>query len=177
MTLSRKLSVLTVTMFLGCGPADKVDQSGAIVASGSAKVDARVDDKQVMKSFPGAGVSRVVFRAAFAREARVTSAAGHDILVTGTTRGGAPGYRAPDGQWRESAASEWGLDFRGKASGETLVISTFNEIRFIHHSYFLDQLVISVPTGVEVSLEARQLSGDGAADLAEPPVAPPPVKQ
>ncbi len=177
MTLSRKLSVLTVTMFLGCGPADKVDRSGAIVASSSAKADARVDDKQVMKSFPGAGVSRVVFRAAFARDARVTSAQGHDILVTGTPRGGAPGYHAPDGRWRESAASEWGLDFRGQAFGETLVISTFNEIRFIHHSYYLDQVVISVPTGVEVALEARQLSGDGAPDLRQAPVDGPPVKQ
>jgi len=173
MTLSAKLSVVTATVFLGCGPADRADRPAATVAFNSLTAERGAGDKQVVKSFSGAGVSRVVFRATLARDARVTSAEGHDIVVTGTPRGGAAGYHPPAGTWREESASEWGLDFRGKAYGKTLVISTFNEIRYIHHSYYLDQLVISVPAGVEVALEARQPSGDGAPDLGESAVDPP----
>jgi hypothetical protein len=102
-----------------------------------------------------------------ALQARTTLAPGKSILVSGTPSGGAPGYHPADPNWRETSASEWGLDFRGKAFGTTLVISTFNEIQYIHHSYYLENLVITVPPGVEVTREARQLSGEGAPDLRE----------
>ena len=104
---------------LACGPADKPNRSG-----GAART-------HVVRTFPAAGLSRVVFRAAMAREARVTSAERNEIRVTGTPRGGAPGYHPADPKWREG--------------------------------YYLDQLTIGVPPGVEVTLEARQLSGEGAA--------------
>jgi len=147
-----KLLAAIGTILLACGPGDR----------------AKVSQPQVEKVFPAEGVSRVIFRAALAQEARVVTAEGKIIKVAGIPRGGAPGYHPRDPKWRETPASEWGLDFRAKAFGKTLVISTVNEIEYIHHGYQLEQLVITVPTGVEVVREVRQLSGDGAPDLGEP---------
>jgi len=48
------------------------------------------------------------------------------------------------------------------------VISTLNEIQYIHHSYYFDELSIAVPEGVQVILEPRQPTGEGAPDLREP---------
>jgi hypothetical protein len=48
------------------------------------------------------------------------------------------------------------------------VVSTENEISYIHHDYRLKSLVISVPPGVEVVNEKRTLSGAGPPDLASP---------
>lgn len=146
--------LVTATILVACGSGD----------------GAKVSNPQVEKAFAAEGVSRVIFRAALAREARVVTAEGKDIKVTGIPRGGAAGYHPQDPKWRETPASEWGLDFRAKAFEKTLVISTVNEIRYIHHGYQLEQLVITVPAGVEVVREARHLSGDGAPDLGEPSV-------
>jgi hypothetical protein len=157
----------TAVMLLACQPADQEKRTGRAGPSRSPSASPTVGGR-VVKAFPAQGVSRVVFRAAMAREARTTLAKGDSIVVSGTPQGGAPGYHPSDPKWRETSASEWGLDFKGKTFGKTFVISTFNEIHYIHHSYYLDELVISVPSGVEVIREARELSGDGAADLREP---------
>ncbi|MGZ5475778.1 MAG: hypothetical protein ACXW29_04975 [Thermoanaerobaculia bacterium] len=119
------------------------------------------------RTFPAAHVSRVVFRAADAKRARIQKGKAGAIVVSGRPHGGAPGYH-PSGEWRETPANEWGLDFRAKLYGNTLVISTFNEIQYIHHSYYIDELSIAVPDGVQVILEPRQPTGEGAPDLREP---------
>jgi hypothetical protein len=93
---------------------------------------------------------------------------GDSIVVSGQPRGGAAGYHPADPTWRETAAQDWGLDFRSKVVGSTLVLSSWNEIRYIHHGYYLDNLAITLPKDVEVVLEARQLSGDGRPDLRDP---------
>jgi hypothetical protein len=157
------------TVLFACHPADQEKRTGRPGPSSSPSAAPTVSGR-VVKTFPAQGVSRVVFRAAMAREARTTPAKGDSIVVSGTPQGGAPGYHPSDPKWRETSASEWGLDFKGKTFRKTLVISTFNEIHYIHHSYYLDDLVISVPSGVEVIREAREPSGDGAADLREPAV-------
>lgn len=38
----------------------------------------------------------------------------------------------------------------------------------VHHSDYFDELSIAVPDGVQVILEARQPTGEGAPDLREP---------
>jgi hypothetical protein len=78
------------------------------------------------------------------------------------------GYHSPDPNWRETPPSEAGLGFVSRRFGGTLVISTFNEISYVHHHYYLDDLRIHVPAGVQVVKEARKLSGNGAGDLHEP---------
>jgi hypothetical protein len=148
--------------------AAKLLVTGAILVACGSGDRPKVSNAQVEKTFPAEGVTRVTFRAALAQEARVVTAEGKSIKVTGIPRGGAAGYHPQDPKWRETPASKWGLDFRAKAFGKTLVISTVNEIRYIHHGYQLEQLVITVPADVEVVREARQLSGDGAPDLGEP---------
>ncbi len=114
-----------------------------------------------------AGISKVVFRALLARQASVKRG-GDTIAAAGTPKGGAPGYHPPDPKWRETPREEWGLGFKGQVFGGTLVISTWNEIQYIHHSYYLDQLEVTVPQGVDVVLEGRSLTGDGAPDLRAP---------
>ena len=146
------------------GAKGSPDQRPSPASSGRADGDAG----RVVKTFPAHGISRVVFRAMLASEARIVTAPGADIRVAGTPQGGAPGYHPSDPKWRETSAQDWGLGFREKAFGSTLVISTWNEIHYIHHSYYLDQLVISVPPGIEVTLEARRLTGEGAPDLGPP---------
>jgi len=64
--------------------------------------------------------------------------------------GGAEGYHSPDPFWRETPAKSWGLDFVAKQYGNILVISTKNEIEYIHHHYALENLSVRVPKGIQV---------------------------
>ena len=90
------------------------------------------------------------------------------VEVSGVPAGGAKGYHSPDPNWRETPATEWGLSFESARYGEVLVISTNNEIQYIHHGYFLQSVVLRVPAGVAVVRERREMSGDGGPDLKEP---------
>ena len=49
--------------------------------------------------------------------------------------------------------------------GTALIVSTKNEMRYLHHYYAFKSLTVRVPTGVLVVPEARTLTGDGAPDL------------
>lgn len=118
--------------------------------------------------FPAAGVTTMVLRGGNATRAKVRSGGGGQIEVSGLPTGGAKGYHSPDPFWRETPAKSWGLGFASKRYGDALVISTENEIRYIHHGYFLEDLVLQVPEGVKVVKEERELSGDPAPDLRRP---------
>lgn len=124
---------------------------------------------RITRSFPAGGIRTVVLRAEAAERAEVvTLPGGRTVTVSGVPEGGAAGYHPADPNWRETPASRWGLDFRAKAFGPTLVISSSAEISYIHHHYHLDRIRIAVPQGVKVIKENRQLTGEGAPDLAEP---------
>lgn len=81
---------------------------------------------------------------------------------------GAAGYHPSDPNWRETPADGWGLDFKEKRFGAVLVVSSYNEIEYIHHYYYFDKLRVERPERVAVTLESRELTGDGEADLGEP---------
>jgi hypothetical protein len=135
-----------------------------LVATRSETSPARIN-----RSFPAEGVMKVILRAGTADTAEVTAVPGSAIIdVSGLPTGGAKGYHSPDPTWRETPAAKWGLDFVFARHGQAVVISTKNEIHYIHHGYFLQSIVLRVPAGVEVVRERRTLSGDGAPDLREP---------
>jgi hypothetical protein len=126
------------------------------------------DAPTVSRTFPAAGIKTVILRAADAARATVHHSDRDTIEVSGKMRGGAGGYHSPDPKWRETPVTEWGLDFEGKLFGDVLVLSSKNEMAFVHHAYDLHSLVVSVPTGVQVVPVPRELSGDGAPDLSPP---------
>lgn len=124
---------------------------------------------RVVRSFNARGVQTVVLRAGDAEQAEVkTVPGGRFITVSGNPEGGAEGYHSPDPNWRETPASRWGLDFKAKSFGPTMVISTKSEIHYIHHYYHLGRVAITVPEGVKVVKENRELTGEGPADLSPP---------
>jgi len=97
-----------------------------------------------------------------------SSKSGGTIKVTATPGGGTFGYHSPDPNWKATKAEDWGLEFVGWQFGETLVISTRNEIGYMHHRYTLNGIKVTVPVGVNVLLSPRTLSGDGRPDLSAP---------
>lgn len=111
--------------------------------------------------------STVVLRAANA-SSTVVEQGGERIEVFGLPEGGARGYHSPDPGWRETPADEWGLDFVAARHGNVLVISTRNEVHYLHHRYALESLRIRVPAGVTVIRMARELTGKGDPDLSPP---------
>ena len=137
----------------------------AIVASLALLMTACTD--AVTRSFDVRGISTVVLRAANASTAEVDRT-GDRVEVSGVPEGGARGYHSPDPKWRETPASEWGLDFVAARHGDVLVISTKNEISYIHHRYVLRSLKMKVPAGVKVIRMARELTGQGEPDLSPP---------
>lgn len=121
------------------------------------------------KSFPTDGITKVVFRAAQIRSATLTTDAEQSaIQISGIPTGGAGGYHPSDPNWQETPAQSWGLDFVAQRHGAVLVISTKNEIGYMHHLYVLDDLHIRVPARVEVFRQERKLSGNGAPELGAP---------
>lgn len=131
--------------------------------------------KPIVREFDAHKISRVILRASAAEQATVTSVVmdAPFITVSGTPSGGAKGYHSSDPNWRETPASSWGLDFVSRRFGSTLVISTSNEIRYIHHRYIhhrytLEQIHVQLPEPVRLVRETRKLTGDGAPDLSPP---------
>jgi hypothetical protein len=118
------------------------------------------------RSFPAAGITKLVLRAGDADHATVeTGVAGSAIEVTGIPTGGAAGYHPSDPTWRETPAAQWGLDFVSVQRGPMLVVSTKNEMHYIHHHYAFASVTVRVPPGIDVVKEPRTLTGDGAPDL------------
>ena len=128
-----------------------------------------VDDR-VVAEVSAEGIDEVVLRAGLAATATVRKQKGNAkaIIVEGKLIGGAKGYHPSDPTWKETPPEKWGLNFVSKRFGKTLVVSTVNEIQFIHHRYVLDGLIITVPDNVRVRLLPRELDGDGKPNLSKP---------
>jgi len=125
---------------------------------------------RISRTFPASGISRVILRASEAQAATLeqTEASPPSINISGKCEGGAKGYHSPDPNWRETPAEKWGLDFVAKQFGPTLVISSKNEVRYIHHHYTLEQIHLGLPKGVLLVREPRELTGDGTPNLSSP---------
>jgi hypothetical protein len=126
------------------------------------------DQGKVERSFPLDGVARVILRASQAERASRVERAGLTLKISGMPRGGAKGYHSSDPNWKETPPAEWGLNFVARRFGDTLVVSTENEIRYIHHYYALHDITVELPASVTLIREPRKLTGDGAPNL-EPP--------
>ena len=139
--------------------------AGLLLGSCAARGDGRV-----ARVFDADGITRVVLRAGNAADARLGTVPPDPttVAVSGLPRGGAEGYHPADPNWRETPAAVWGLDFVARRFGATLVISTKNEIEYIHHHYDLEGVAIQLPGGVALVREPRRLSADGAANLSPP---------
>jgi hypothetical protein len=121
---------------------------------------------RISRSFPAPGVRKVILRAWAGKSTQVVvEPAAATVEVSGFAAGGAEGYHSPNPFWRETPAAQWGLDFVSARHGKVLVISTKNEIEYIHHHYVLESVTLRVPAGIEVVCERRDLTGDGAPDL------------
>ena len=95
-----RIVMLLVVALLGCGSGHAQTKAGRVV-----------------RSFPMTRVATVILRAAAADTASVIiEPALKDLEVSGLPLGGAKGYHSPDPNWRETPASEWGLDFTRPAS-------------------------------------------------------------
>ena len=172
--------VLPTLALLGCAGLLNADPAAYLrsemVGFGLLGADgghAQAQAGRVVRSFPLTTVTTVLLRAAEAETTSVVIEPGrNDIEVSGLPMGGAKGYHAPDPNWRETPASEWGLDFATAKFGEVLVISTTNEMRYIHHHYAFSSLVLRAPPNVKVMRESRRLTGDGKPDLQAPKPAP-----
>jgi hypothetical protein len=154
----------------GCTDRPPATARSVIVMSTMARPQARTaapaQPKALRRSFPAAGITTLVLRAGDADQAAVeTGARGSAIEVSGIPTGGAAGYHPADPKWRETPAAEWGLDFVSVQRGPILVVSTKNEMHYIHHHYAFESVTVRVPPGVEVVKEQRTLTGDGAPDL------------
>ena len=123
----------------------------------------------VTATFPAESISKVIVRAAMADSAVViTNPKSTVVEVSGIPEGGAKGYHPLDPSWRETPPHEWGLAFVAARHGDILVVSSRNEIHYIHHLYRLDNLRISVPPQITVIRQSRELTGKGDPDLAFP---------
>jgi hypothetical protein len=91
-----------------------------------------------------------------------------EIVISGRPSGDAKGYHPTDPKWKETPASEWGLDFDSQRFEHILVVSSKNEIQYIHHRYVLEELRLTLPEGVSLVREERALGPNGAPDLSRP---------
>lgn len=124
---------------------------------------------RVARSFSADGIKRLYLRAGDAESAQVKSVPGRQLVtLSAVPEGDAKGYHTPDPNWSETPAAKGGLDFVARRYGSALVISSKNEIRYIHHYYHLADIVLEVPPGIEAVRENRTLSGAGNADLNPP---------
>ena len=126
--------------------------------------------RPVTAEFPSAGITTVVLRAQAAADAAVAVVEpGLASIKVSAMPAGAPGAitrRIRTGGKLRRRSGGWGLSRSPLAA--TLVISTRNEIHYIHHAYTLQGIRLEVPAGVVVVRETRVLSGDGAPDLKSP---------
>jgi hypothetical protein len=164
------LAITALVLAQATPPYPPATARTVIVTSAMVRPDAETtappQPKAVRRSFPAAGITKLVLRAGGADKATVaTGARGSAIEVSGIPAGGAAGYHSPDPKWRETPAAAWGLDFVSVQRGPILVVSTKNEMQYIHHHYAFASVAVRVPPGVEVFKEPRVLTGDGAPDL------------
>ena len=111
-------------------------------------------------------INAIAFKAHRASLARIEKSKGNIFRVCGLPSGGVEGYHSSDPDWKEIPADEWGLDFKSKKYNKALVISTNNELLYIHHYYYFDQLVIYSPGHISITLVNRDIvGGDGKPDL------------
>jgi hypothetical protein len=131
--------------------------------------DAPVSAKIVV-TFPSDGIHKVIVRSGTATESTrvLSNYDARTITVAASPVGGAPGYHSPDPSWKETKPEDWGMTFVSAQFGDTLVISSKNEVLYIHHRYVLAKLEISVPPNIPVTLVPRELNGNGAPDLSKP---------
>ncbi len=129
---------------------------------------AHADDLRIVQSFEARGIDRVVLRSANAEKAQLVVAETVRISIAGQPDGGAQGYHPADPNWKETPAAKWGMKFVAKQLGRVLVVSSQNEIGYIHHVYTVDAITIALPKGVQLVREARVLSGSGEPDLHAP---------
>jgi hypothetical protein len=123
----------------------------------------------IQRSFSALGISKILVRCADADSTMVVvDPSTTTIEIVGTPLGGAQGYHSPDPSWRETPPEGWGLDFVAMIYGDVLVISTKNEMQYIHHRYWLGSLILRVPENVEVIRQTRTLSGKTEPDLSAP---------
>lgn len=121
-------------------------------------------------SFAVTGIDTVIVRSRRAKDAEVVeSRLGEEIAIHARPQGGAAGYHPSDPSWRETNATDWGMGFTARRYGATLIISSVNEISYIHHDYYLDDIQIVKPPHVRIRLEKRIMDGDdgeGSPDLS-----------
>jgi hypothetical protein len=123
----------------------------------------------ITRAYEAHGVSKVILRAALARTAIIeTDPQAKSVQVSGSASGGAKGYHPMNPFWRETPAEDWGLDFVSERHGDILVISSKNEVRYIHHFYALRDLRIRIPPGIEVICQERELTGEAGPELSPP---------
>lgn len=128
------------------------------------------EPKAIVREFDAHEISRVILRASAAKTATIS----HVIMdapfvtISGIPSGGAGGYHSPDRNWRAIPASRWGLDFTSHRHGSTLIISTVNEIGYLHHRYTLEQIRVQLPEPVRIVRQPRKLTGDGTVNLSPP---------
>ena len=127
---------------------------------------------EVRRNFDGTNISRVILRASAAADAGEVnlppSSPAVRILGVSCVRVGEraePLYLSPD-----ASSSRPRPDFVARQFGDTLVISTTNEIRYSDRDYYMDpiHLWISLPTNIHVIRQVRRLSSDGSPDLSPP---------
>lgn len=172
MTCPHMQAAAAVLLLAGAcsGPPAGDQAAGTAGLDGGGMTTARsLQGRNLVREFDLEGVSKVILRAAHVEGATVEAApAGARLVVAGRMTGDARGYHPSDPNWREKTPAEWGFDFRARRYGDTLVVSSVSEIRYIHHYYVIEDLYVAVPAGVELVREPRQLNGNGAPDLREP---------
>jgi len=122
----------------------------------------------IVRKFGAHGISRIVLRASEAKTAMRTEVNDPIITVSGIPTGGAKGYHPVDPNWRETPASQAGLNFVSRHFNSTLVISTRNEFSYIQLHYELSEIRIQIPPGIRLGHQTRNLTGSGAPDLSPP---------
>ncbi len=166
---TRRLAMLALLAGGICGNLANVRESAAAPPTPPVPGKSRPNEARVSRRFEAEGIRTVVLRAEAAGQARVRVVPGLSaIAVSARPVGDARGYHPADPGWRETPASEWGLDFSAARYGPTLVVSSRSEVRYIHHYYHLEEIAIEVPPGVAVIRQYRELSGRGEPDLSPP---------
>jgi hypothetical protein len=127
-----------------------------------------------MREFNARRVTQIVLRANAADSASVSTGIPDSRFLTVS---GVPVRDAGDSHSRhlnrhEKPASKRGLDFVARRFGNTLVISTKNEIGRFPHRYTLEYIHIMAPHPVHFVQEVRRLTGNGAPDLSRPRTKP-----
>lgn len=90
-----------------------------------ASVASHADEAVIENSFPAEGIDRVILRAANAETAVVVNSEDDRLQITlsGKASGGTLGYHPADPKWKETPASQWGMQFVSKRVGSTLIVS------------------------------------------------------